>query len=400
MSECCGGNRDRWPLSDAPGAWFRRMIERCHEYALQAKAAGRPIVGILCEFTPREILMAAGAVPVCLCGGSAATIPAAEEHLPANLCPLIKSTYGYHLQRSNPLLEAADLIVAETTCDGKKKMYELMAQSRAMYVLELPQKAQEPESLERWVAELRKFRRFVESRWSVEAGDDKLRAAIAVMNRERALRRELAALQRADPPPMTGRDLLDFKSSISGIPADLEQYARALALFRARGPNAELAGRPRVLLTGVPIVHGAERVLEIIENGGGVVVAMENCTALKPILEDVDAAAADPLRAIAEKYFHLPCSVMTPNERRLDSLRRLAADYRPDCVVDLVWQACLTYDVESHLVKRLVEQELGLGYLRIETDYSPSDTARIAVRVEALLETVGQRRPGRSSRCP
>ena len=52
---------------------------------------------------------------------------------------------------------------------------------------------------------------------------------------------------------------------------------------------------------------------------------MENCTGLKPILEDVDAAAADPLRALAEKYFHLPCSVMTPNERRLETLRRLAA---------------------------------------------------------------------------
>jgi hypothetical protein len=215
MSQCCGGHRDPSLAPDAPDAWFRRMIDHCHEYALQAKASGRPIVGILCEFTPREILMAAGAVPVCLCGGSAATIPAAEEHLPANLCPLIKSTYGYHLLRSNPLLELADLVVAETTCDGKKKMYELMAQSRATYVLELPQKAREPESLEQWVAELRKFRRFVESRWNVDVSDDKLRAAIEVMNRERRLRRDLAALLQADPPPLGGRDLLDFKSSIS-----------------------------------------------------------------------------------------------------------------------------------------------------------------------------------------
>ena len=49
--------------------------------------------------------MAAGAIPVCLCGGSSATIPHAEQHLPSNLCPLIKSTYGYHIQQSNPFLE-------------------------------------------------------------------------------------------------------------------------------------------------------------------------------------------------------------------------------------------------------------------------------------------------------
>ena len=123
------------------------MLDHCYQYAGAAKAAGRPMVGILCEFTPRELILAAGGVPVCLCGGSAKTIPAAEEHLPANLCPLIKSTYGYHVQRSNPFLEMADLVVAETTCDGKKKMYELMGRSRPMYVLELPQKADDPDAL-------------------------------------------------------------------------------------------------------------------------------------------------------------------------------------------------------------------------------------------------------------
>ena len=75
----------------------------------------------------------------------------------------------------------------------------------------------------------------------------------------------------------------------------------------------------------------------------------------------MDAAAADPLRALAEKYFHLPCSVMTPNDRRLDVLAPAGRPtIGPQCVIELIWQACLTYDVESHRVKRLVEEELGL----------------------------------------
>jgi len=147
-----------------------------------------------------------------------------------------------------------------------------------------------------------------------------------------------------------------------------------------------------VLMTGVPVVHGAERVVDLIEDRGGLVVAMENCTGIKPIAEDVDADAPDPLRALAERYYHLPCSVMTPNERRLESLRRLAAEYRPQCVIELIWQACLTYDVESARIRRLAEKELGIPYLRIETDYSPSDSARIAVRVEALFETIQEPR--------
>jgi benzoyl-CoA reductase/2-hydroxyglutaryl-CoA dehydratase subunit BcrC/BadD/HgdB len=145
------------------------------------------------------------------------------------------------------------------------------------------------------------------------------------------------------------------------------------------------------MMTGVPLVHGAERVMDLVEAAGGVVVAAENCSGLKPNLEDVDEGAEDPLRAIAEKYYHLPCSVMTRNTRRLETLRQLAGEYRPQCVVELVWQACLTYDVESHFVRRLAEEELKVPYLRIETDYSPSDSARLTTRLEALYETVRQR---------
>ena len=94
---------------------FKQMIPNCLAYARAAKESGRPVVGIMCEYTPRELIMAAGAVPVCLCGGSVKTVTAAERDLPANLCPLIKSTYGYHVLGTNPFMEMADLIVADTT---------------------------------------------------------------------------------------------------------------------------------------------------------------------------------------------------------------------------------------------------------------------------------------------
>ena len=388
-SKPAGGGKEECPLTR-----FSRMIENCYEYAAAAKAGGRPVVGILCEFTPRELIMAAGAVPICLCGGSVEMIAPAERDLPANLCPLIKSTYGFHVEKANPFLEMADLIVAETTCDGKKKMYELMAETRPMHVLELPQKPDEADAFAHWLEELRRLKMELQRRLRVKITDAKLREAIAAMNRERSLRRALAELMKACAPPLTGRELLDLKSSIPCIQEDLEAYEAALATMPGRKAVADAETRVRVLMTGVPMVHGAERVLEIIEKSGGLVVAMENCTGLKPILEDVDETAADPLRAIAEKYFHLPCSVMTPNDRRLESLRKLAKEYRADCIIDLVWQACLTYDVETHRVRRLAEEELKMPYLRIETDYSPSDSARIAVRVEALLETVRAASPG------
>ncbi len=251
MAKCCGkknGGKARFPKirdsrfeirnSLGPLAWFGNMIQNCYKYACAEKAKGRNIVGILCEYTPRELIMAADAVPVCLCGGSAEMIPPAEEHLPANLCPLIKSTYGYHFQRKNPFLEMADLIVAETTCDGKKKMYELMAENRPIYVLELPQKPTDSDAKMHGVSELRKLRTKLQDCFGVEITDKKIRQAISTMNRERHLRRELAALMKSDTPPLTGRQLLEFKSSISGLDADFEQYTEGIFLYKLQKTDA------------------------------------------------------------------------------------------------------------------------------------------------------------------
>jgi benzoyl-CoA reductase/2-hydroxyglutaryl-CoA dehydratase subunit BcrC/BadD/HgdB len=232
------------------------------------------------------------------------------------------------------------------------------------------------------------FKEALEKRYGVTITREKLREAILVMNEERKLRRELASLMKSEHPPLTGRQLLDLKSSISGIPADFDQYKTALKTLEETSSPPPKCAPVRVLLTGVPIVHGAERVLDIIEGHHGLVVCQENCTGLKPIIEDVNPDAEDLIQAIAEKYFHTPCSVKTPNPGRLKLIRQLVQEYRPQCIIDLIWQACLTYDVESALIRQLAEKELHLPYMRIETDYSPSDSARIAVRVEALFEMV------------
>ena len=376
---------------DAPGEafdYFRRHTAICLEYAEKAKAEGRKIVGIYCEFTPRELILAAGAVPVCLCGGSQSTISAAEEDLPNNLCPLIKSSYGYIKQQSCPFFEMADAVVAETTCDGKKKMYELLADRKLLHILELPQKPDKEQAFEHWLREVYELRAFLEELCGQEIAETKLSESIALMNRERQLRQEAYGYGAYDPPYISGEEASRLSGRISGMPGEEEAYGRVLATLeerRKKGQAVVGADAPRVLVTGVPMVTGAEKLLEIITQADGVVVAQENCTAIKPVVERV-AEDGRPIEGVARKYFNLPCSCMTPNHRRLGLLDDLIKRYKPQAVIDLVWQACHTYNVESLLVRKHVSEKHGLPYLKIETDYSPSDREQIAMRVQALLE--------------
>ena len=367
--------------------WFDDGVGRCYESAVRFRRKGGRIVGILCEYTPRELILAAGAWPVCLCGGDAEMIPAAEAVLPANLCPLIKSTFGYSLEKANPFLKMADLVVAETTCDGKKKMYELLGKRHPMHILELPQKANDADARAHWILEVKKLRKELEKRFETRITDAKLRAAIRLMNRERRLRRALAECMKAEHPPLSGSELLTLKSLIACQPGDLEQYELILKQLPSRPAGQRPDSKAvRVLLTGVPCPHGAERVVELLEKEGGVVVCQENCTGIKPIVNDVAETTDDPMEALADFYWQLPCSVMTPNTRRHDLIRQLVKEYKPECIVELIWQCCLTYDVECVHTKALAAK-LKLPYLRIETDYSPNDDRRIALRIAALYET-------------
>lgn len=386
---CCCQQVDQTQEHESPVAEisprFAEMIDNAYDYMETSMTQGKPIVGILCEYTPRELVMAAGGVPICLCGGDQDMIPAAEAELPSMLCPLIKSTYGYLLNKANPFLENASLVIAETTCDGKKKMYELMGRHVPMHVLELPQKEDSPEALELWIQELRKLKQVLEDKFNKQITDDDLRAAIQTMNKERSIRMKLASLMQKDAAPLNGSQLLELKSIASGNPEDQKEYERIYEDLKDKSCCSN-KNRPRVLITGVPMPHGAERVVHLIEECGGLIVAQENCTGIKPIIDNIDETENDPLIAIAKKYFHLPCSVMTQNTGREKLLRKLIEDYRPDCIIDIIWQACLTYDVESVRIKALAK-ELELPYLRINTDYSPHDSARLAVRIEALLES-------------
>jgi benzoyl-CoA reductase/2-hydroxyglutaryl-CoA dehydratase subunit BcrC/BadD/HgdB len=271
-------------------------------------------------------------------------------------------------------------------------MYERLAQRHKMYLLELPQKANDPDARAHWVAELYKLHTVLERQFSTMIMKERIRDAIRLMNRERRVRRNLAQLMFSDHPPLSGCELLNLKSLIACLPADLEAYDRILEELPKR-PTEQRPARDsvRVLLTGVPIPHGAERVMKLLETEGGVVVCQENCTGLKPIYMDIPEDAVDPIEAIADFYWHLPCSVLTPNTTRMELLEKWARESKAECIVEVIWQCCLTYDIESSMTRELASK-LDLPYLRIETDYSPNDNARIALRVAALYETARGRR--------
>jgi len=359
---------------------------------LQAlKGKNRVIVGAYCLFAPYELIAASGALPVSLCGTSEKTITHAEKHLPRNLCPLIKSSYGYAITGTCPYFYYSDLIIGETTCDGKKKMFELLAKITPVHVMNLPQSNRRPEDLDLFRAELVHLKKYLEKNLETAISEKRLRKEIRERNEERKISREFYQLSKLDPPPLPGSTVQHVLHGSGYAFNKAEQNTTLRRLIDtvktayANGERATPKKQPRMLITGCPLGDATEKIIRFIEENGGTIVCFENCGGAKDREELVDETL-DPMDALAKKYINLGCSCMSPNDNRIQLLSRLMDEYRIDGVVDVILHTCHTYNVETFRIRELVQKEKQKGYLGIETDYSSADEGQLKTRISAFIE--------------
>lgn len=360
---------------------------------MDAKAEGRIVVGSYCVFVPEELILAVDGVSVGLCAGAEFNFEGAEEVVPRNLCPLIKSAFGFKRGLVCPYLEASDIVVGENTCDGKKKSYEVLGPMvKDLHIMDLPQMKSGPgkallkEEYARFVTRL-------EEKSGRKVTVESLKQGMATVNAKRQAVKRLAELRKADPAPISGLDALlvnqvffyddpvRFTSSVNTLCDELEERVK-------KGEGVLPKGTPRLVISGCPMAVPNWKVPFIIETSGAVIVGEESCVGERGtrwLTETQGATLQEMLDAITERYFNIDCAVFTPNPSRIDHIRDMFGRYGARGVVHYSLQFCQPYLVESGPVEAALEGS-GIPVLRLETDYSQEDMGQLKTRIEAFLE--------------
>jgi len=368
---------------------------RVQELRQHAMAGGK-VVATYCVFVPEEIVLAADAIPVGLCAGTQFSVPVAEQVLPRSTCALIKSSFGFKLGRTCPYVQTSHLIVGETTCDGKKKMFELLAEHQPVYVMEVPNKKNQA-SRNLWLTEVLAFKEVVEKLTGNKVTEDKLARATTLLNdRRRALQR-LYNTRKALPVPISGKDALlvtqvSFYDDVARCAHQVNALCDEAEKRIAAGEGVFPPDTPRILISGSPMAIPNWKLHHILETAGAVVVCEESCIgtrAFSDLVPEVGGTVEEQLKTIAERYMQIHCACFTPNAERLDDIVRLAREYQVDGVVHYNLQFCHTYANEAVKVEKALAKE-GIPLLRIETDYGDGDAGQLRTRVEAFLEMICQ----------
>jgi len=380
-------------LEDAPHrpASIPYFVERLVGAAAAPKP--RPRVGILCNFAPVEILMAAGADPVRLdCGNSAAAV-AGEELLAGDICPLAKATIGIFM-REDGLPRTCDAFVVPDACDAKRKMADLLADYGPVFAFALPADKDTERHGDEAAAELKRLAAFAANVTGRAPDRSSLRAAIRLTARRSDLVRRIQEARVAQPGTLSIRDFFVCIQSSLFSPEPLETWiepaARLLAEIERFTPERR-SRRPRVVLTGSPVIWPNFKPLNVLEECGAHVVADTLCSGAQACL-DPAVAAENSLdacyRALANRsVFGAICPCFSSQATRLNRILDLAEKTRADGIVQYSLRLCQPFDLENYRLERVLK-ERRIPFLNLRTDYSLEDTEQLRVRIEAFLETL------------
>jgi len=374
-------------VGDIHGVRVKELVE--------AKNKGRKVIGTFCVYVPDELIYALDGISVGLCGGTNFSNYAVEGILPSNLCPLIKSAVGFKLGRICPYFQSLDLLIGETTCDGKKKAWEILGKYTNMYVMEVPQCKERSQAKELFFKELKALTKKLEEVTGNKLTVENLKTAMKkIMNKRDQLRR-IYETRKANPPPISGKDAL-LVSQITFY----DDPDRQIQMLSKLGDELEERikknfgvvdkGTPRLLIAGTPMAIPNWKLHHVIETSGAIVVVEETCTGTRYFASklDINGSTIDELLwNIADRYLQINCACFTPNHKRIDDIKQLIKNYKVDGVVLYTLSFCQPYEIEAMNIQNTLKKE-NIPVISITTDYSSEDIEQLKTRIEAFIEMI------------
>lgn len=359
--------------------------------------AEKKVIGTYCMMVPQELIYAAGAENVKLCSGSFTGFSIGEDTTPRDACPLVKAVAGMQEIGQLTPYSDCDLMVVPVTCDCKKKLASMLAETTPVHVMQVPSIRQSDELLELYVEELYRMIPVLENVTgnritfdSLMQGVDAVGAAQAEMSRFMRLRRASSTML------IRGTHVMAVMNALSLMPIDdwtaaLKKLNDELDERQRRNFTITRKKLPRLLLTGSPVVFPNIKIPLLIEETGGSLVADETCMGERFLYDPLaawDQSFDGYMRAMATRSIR-PCTCPTfwDSSTRLYRLRQMIRDNQVDGIVYHVLRGCLVYDFEYQLIEEEMGK-LGVPIIRVETDYNEEDIEQLRIRIEAFVELI------------
>jgi len=372
---------------------FTELINEEQQAVIDAKGVKK--VGYLCNYTPVELLSAAGTRHSRLIkGGSSKTASSGELFTQSVFCDFTKSCIG-NFQEGDPLYKSFDRVYNFHTCANMKRASEVIETFVSTKLFNLPKLRESNDARDFFREEILNFKDDLEGLTGHKISDDQVRDQIITYNKIRRLYKRISELRKRAISPLSGSNYLDLVRGFHYLPPDklLKSLEQVYRHYQDLKPTPKRPGQPlRLMISGSIVADGDRRLLNIIEDEiGAQVVVEDHCSGVRPFYSTLPETG-DPYMALANGYLdQAPCARMRPLEDAIEFSGKLAQEYNVDGVIYVFLKFCTCYGVsKKDFISRFQQQ--GLPVLEISSDYSESDHGQLKTRLEAFTEVLNEKR--------
>jgi benzoyl-CoA reductase/2-hydroxyglutaryl-CoA dehydratase subunit BcrC/BadD/HgdB len=358
----------------------------------RAKEQGRKIIGYTPGgYLPEELVLACGAIPICLIrGGDHTMVELAGAYICRWIDTFCRAQIGYGVSGEDPYYNIIDLLVVPMTDNHIRAVMDVLDYKTDIDIFPfgVPH-TKEDMTRNYYLHGITRLKSKLEELTGVEITDARLKEAIKLCNRERELLREIRLMRKAQSPPIRCTDFVALNhGSMLAEKKVMVEILESLCKDLKEQPVPSQEG-PRLLLTGSTLALGDNKVLDFTEEAGGVIVVEEFAEGIRPYWEEVQLND-NLMEALTECYFtrRIPPAWFRPGGERLEFLITLAKEYR---VAGVLWYQLMyreSYKIESYYFPEILQREIGLPMLTIESDYDPNEVGGLQTRIEAFIETL------------
>ncbi len=381
---------------------LKSRLEEEPQRIAETRKRGKKVVGYFCPYGIEELILAAGMLPVRLAfGGEVEPASTGEEFLKPHSCPFARSCLGYKKLSTNFYYNSVDAVCVAHTYDSMRRIQEYWEKhfNLPVFSLGIPQTHNvfrtKPQSIEYFKNELELLRKRLGKFRGKIISDAEIRKAISLCNK---IRKKLLIFYKYPQDrrsPIEWRQVLQITQA--GLLMDRDDFLKELekiedALRHRKLEEISPDTRPRLMIVGSIIGIGDEKVLDIIEQAGGNIVADTVCTGSMFARKKVPAFGImeKPIDTLAKRYLYsVPCPFMTDRSRRLNRMVKIAKDYKVHGLIYYNLKFNETWRSEFKSTKDILYRNLSIPALLIETGYSPLDTDIIRDKVEAFIKLIG-----------
>ncbi len=302
------------------------IITRCEELfedlsfaqarAWKEEKPGRKVVGYLPVYVPREIIHAAGMLPVgILGGGDSLEVIHGDAYYQSYICRIPRSTVELGVTKR---LDFVDGMLFPSICDVIRNLsgiWKIMFPHVFSRYFDVPQNFRDDVGGAFYTGELVELKKGLETLGDCKISDDDLRRSIAVYNENRRLVGEVYDFRAKQPWKAPSSEV--YLLMRAGMVLPVEEHTQMMADYLAAAESEErrVKDNCRIILHGAFCEQPPLNLIKSIELAGCYIIDDDLMQITRWLLDQVPLDG-DPLHNLSQAFIH----------RSMD----MAAKYEPD----------------------------------------------------------------------